>query len=896
MRTLKLGAMSTPPPPALLWHSLPTAECVEQSGSDLHDGLSSHEVTKRQTDIGLNVLPEAKRDSMVRRFLREFYNPLTAVLAFAVGMTIYLGDYIDSVVIAVVIVINAIIGFVQEFRAEEALRAVSGLLAPHCTVVRNGVSETTESTGLIPGDIVLLGQGDRVPADVRLLVTETLEADESALTGESMPVPKSTDPTLPDSPLAERSSMVFAGTTVTRGSARGLVVSTGGNTELGAIGHMMRQVGRLRTPLTRRLDRLAQQITVAVLAVALVVFGWGWFVNGEEFDFIFLAVVGLAVAAIPEGLPAVITFALASSSRALSRLGVLVRRLPAVEALGSVTVVFTDKTGTLTKNEMTVVELDTLDRRFAVSGVGYAKNGDVVDLPTDGSSPARLAIDAFVLCNDARLSENGDDVLTSGDPTELALVTLAHKAGVDSETIRATCPRLDAHPFDSDVQYMATLHRVGESRMIAVKGSPEKVLELCGMPHGSKDHRVWMEAASHHASQGRRVLMSAVAHGDSLTLGNLPEVGLRPVGIAALIDPPREDAIAAVSECAEAGVRVVMVTGDHPDTARAVSVGLGFPDYAPLVGSEIDGLSDDQLRERLTQTVVVARATPAHKLRLVQLLQADGEFVAMTGDGVNDAPALRQAHIGVAMGNKGTDVAKEAADIVITDDRFATIADAIREGRRVYDNIKKSLMFLLSTDIDEAVLVILAVLFSISLPVTPTQILWVNLVTSVTLSFALIMERAEPTIMRRGPNPKSISLLTRAMMLRILLASAMAVTLTFSLFHLQLSQGVELAVAQTTSVTMLVVVEVAVLLNHRRFLASAFSLHTLSGNKTAWVVIGILAVIQSAFIYLPVLNDIFGSRPIGAANWALIIGVGVVVFVVIEAEKWLRRRFGFTHF
>lgn len=871
------------------WHALAATEVLARLNSDRHRGLNSSQVESVRERFGLNALPSGRRESLGLRLAREFLNPLTGVLTLAVALTVYLGDYIDSVVIAVVIVINALIGFFQEYRAEKALEHVSKLLTPHATVIRDGVVADVAATELVPGDLIIIDAGSQVPADARLVLVESVEADESTLTGESTPVAKNLDTVDPDAALAERHNMVFAGTTVTRGSARAVVVATGVTTELGSIGQMMRRVGRLRTPLTRRLDRLAQQITLAVLLVAMATLAWGVLVRDLPFDFLFLAVVGLAVGAIPEGLPAVISFALASSARNLARVGVLVRRLPAVEALGSVTVVLTDKTGTLTKNEMTAVQLVTRDSVHEVTGVGYTPQGEVMGLPDDPDSDPWAAIRVFALCNDAHLDNGANGQQQSGDPTELALLTLAEKAGIAVAKLRDDSPRVEAIPFDADAQYMATKHQLAGSQLVAVKGSPEQVLQMCAGQLSDDDLAYWTQASNDSAAAGRRVLMAAVGE-SSRPLESLDTVPLRPVGMVSLMDPPQPEAIDALRESREAGVRVIMVTGDHPKTAEAIAAELGFPSPTSLIGSDIDALDDEALATRLRDVSVIARATPSHKLRLVTLLQEHGEFVAMTGDGVNDAPALRQAHIGVAMGRKGTDVAKEAADIVITDDRFATLEAAIREGRRVFDNIKKSLLFLLSTDLDEAILIMLAVLFGLSLPVTPTQILWVNLVTSVTLSFALVLEKPEPSVMRRGPNPKSLSLVTRAMLGRILLVSALSVVATFGVFWWQLGLGVALAEAQTAAVTMLVVIEVAILLNHRSFTRSALRPHSHQSNEVVLVVLALLALLQLGFVYLPIMNEVFGSVPLPWETWGIVLGLSAAVFALIEVEKLVRRK------
>jgi len=874
------------------WQALEAVAIPEVLHTSLDSGLASEEATRRRQLVGPNTLPTAAAPSWLLRFARELANPLTAVLALAVALTIYLGDYVDAVVIGAVILINASIGFIQEYRAENALAEVTKLLSPSTRVIRDGLTLTVPADSLVPGDVVLLEAGAGVPADCRLVRVDGLEADESALTGESAPVAKDVAPLTSETPLAERANMAFAGTTVTRGAALGVVVATGGRTELGAIGRMVTQVRSLLTPLTQRLDRLAGQITAAVLVISAVTLLWGLFVNRLDQQFIIIAIVGLAVGAIPEGLPAVVSFALAWSAKRLAGLGALVRRLPAVEALGSVDVVFTDKTGTLTQNEMTVVEIVTPSRAHTVTGVGYRPEGEIADFSPSATAAAEL-IQALCLCNDSDLTINHDGATVSGDPTELALLTLAEKAGIDRTELAVSHPRIGSVPFDADNSYMATVHSSASGVTAYLKGSPEKIMELCGQTLSATATKTWETTVSEQARRGRRVLAAAsVSLPEGSTAEDISHHPAEFLGIVALIDPPRPDAIEALEECRQAGVHVAMVTGDHADTAVAIATELGLGGGGVLSGTEIDQMSDAELGEVLETVTVIARATPAHKLRLVTLSQARGHFVAMTGDGVNDAPALRQAHIGVAMGDKGTDEAREAADIVLTDDRFSTISQAIREGRRVYDNIKKSLLFLLATDLDEATLIMLAILFGISLPVTPTQILWVNLVTSVALSFALIVERAEKTVMKRGPNPKSLSLITWSMLGRILFVSTLSVLATFAVFYEQLAEGVPLAQAQTAAVTMLVVVEMAILLNHRRFVAPAIGAGSVQGNRVVLAVMGILVGVQLAFVYFPPLQRVFGSTALPAESWAVIGAVALGVFLLVEAEKWLRRRRG----
>ena len=539
---------------------------------------------------------------------------------------------------------------------------------------------------------------------------------------------------------------------------------------------------------------------------------------------------------------------------------------------------------------MTVVALETPHATASVSGVGFDAEG-ALTATAGAREELEALVTAMALCNDSEWNIASDTLEHSGDPTEIALLVLAHKAGFSIESLRSTRPRTGVVPFDADNQYMITAHGEAGDQLLLMKGAPERVLELCG----GLDTEVvqqWKERVNEMAGSGHRVLAATRARGHLGDIHSWPDASWEFLGVVALIDPPRPDAIDALEQCRQAGVHVMMVTGDHPSTAVAIAGQLGMNGTRVLTGHEIDQLDDAALSLELDEVTVMARVSPAHKLRLVRLSQAAGHFVAMTGDGVNDAPALRQAHIGVAMGEKGTDVAREAADIVLTDDRFATIAQAIREGRRVYDNIKKSILFLLATDLDEAALIMLAIVFGIALPVTPTQILWVNLVTSVTLSFALIVERAESSVMRRGPNPQSLSLISKRMLARMLLVATLSVAATFWVFYEQLAVGVTLEEAQTAAVTMLVIVEVAILFSHRRFTHAALSREGLTGNRAALGVMGILLLVQLAFVYLPVMNDVFGSRPLPAQTWAVIVVTALGVFVAVELEKWWRRRRG----
>ncbi|CAG0906197.1 unnamed protein product, partial [Darwinula stevensoni] len=717
-------------------HSLPVSESLELSESS-EQGLTNDEAGIRLTLLGKNSLPEFKRRTAWLRFALQFHNPLIYVLIVAGLITLLLKDYVDTSVIFAVILINAIIGFIQEGKAEKALEAVRSMLASHAKVLRNGAQLQINAVDLVVGDIVLLESGDKVPADLRLLRVKNLHVMEAALTGESVPVEKSIQFVPQNAAIGDRTCMAYSGTLVSFGHAQGLVVATGQQTEIGKIGTLMSEVQTLATPLTRRLDSFARQITVFILIVSAVTFAYGhWMMHMPKLD-IFLAAVGLAVAAIPEGLPAVVTIVLAIGTRIMAHNRAIVRRLPAVETLGSVTVICSDKTGTLTCNEMTAVRVMLPTQTLRVSGTGYVPEGRFFRDETAISVADEGALQALtlcaLLCNDAQLKHDDAGIWRMvGDPTEGALLTMAYKAEFEAQDMALRYPRLDEIPFESEHRYMATLHHDHSGKVfILLKGAPEQVLDLCVQDAGGHafDKALWQTRMNEAASHGERLLALArcdVPTGTS-TLNNsdiTPRFTL--LGLVGMIDPPRPEAIAAVAECQSAGLRVMMITGDHVVTASAIAKQLGLNAEHALTGKVIETLSDAELKLHLQTVNVIARASPQHKLRLVAALQAQGALVAMTGDGVNDAPAIKAADIGIAMGNKGTDAAREAADLVLTDDNFATIARAVREGRVVLDNIKKALLFMLPTNGGEAGVILLAVFAGIALPITAGQILWIN--------------------------------------------------------------------------------------------------------------------------------------------------------------------------
>jgi magnesium-transporting ATPase (P-type) len=884
-----------------IWHARTVEDTLDGLGTTLR-GLDAEEAAARLARTGPNRLPEAKRRGPLARFVAQFNNLLILVLIAAAFVTLAIGHAVDAAVIAGVVIVNAIIGFIQEGKAERALEAVRAMLAERATVVRSGERRTIAAEELVPGDVVLITAGDKVPADLRLVRAKNLRIDESALTGESVPAEKSTEPVPGDAGAADRTCMAHAGTVVAYGQATGVAAGTGVATEIGRIGTLVGGVAEIVTPLTRKLDQFARRITAFVLAVGAFTIAFGHYVRDMAFGEVFMAVVGLAVAAIPEGLPAIVTIALAIGTSRMAAKNAIVRRLPAVETLGAVTVICTDKTGTLTRNEMTVVEVATPAGTVGVTGVGHAPEGGftaaggevVPEAPPEALELAR----AGLLCNDAALARDDGRWKLVGDPTEGALVTLALKAGLDPAAERSALARVDEIPFDAEYAWMATLHHdhAGHARCY-LKGAPERVLDLCATQAGGAplDRGRWTSQLESAAARGERVLALArldlPAGTAALAFEDVTQ-RFTLLGLACMIDPPRAEALASIAECRAAGVRVKMITGDHATTAAAIGARLGLDAGAVLTGAETDRLADAALAERITATDVVARASPENKLRLVAALQRRGNVVAMTGDGVNDAPALKAADIGVAMGVKGTDAAKEAADIVLTDDNFASIANAVREGRTIFDNIKKSLVFVLPTNGGEAGVILLAVFAGIALPVTAVQILWVNMVTTVTLAIALAFEPPEAGVMGRPPRPPGEPLLTRILVIRILYVTAILVAATFWVFQWELARGQSLEVARTTAVNMLVVGELVYLFNCRHFTATSLTAEGLYGNRIALWASGGLIVLQLAFTYAPPLQQVFRTAPLDAVSWAWVIGLSAAKFLAVEAEKLVLRRMG----
>lgn len=856
-------------------HSEATEACLAalETGAE---GLSTAEAVRRLDTHGPNRLPEMRARGPFLRFLIQFNNVLIYVLLGAAAVTGVLQHWADTGVILAVVLANAIIGFVQEGKGEAAMAAIRGMLAPRAAVLRDGVRGTIDGVDLVPGDIVLLEPGDKVPADLRVLEARGLAAQEAILTGESVPVEKGSEPVPESAPLADRRSMLWSGTLVTQGTASGLVVATGTGTEIGRIGGLLAGVEQLTTPLVEQMDHFARWLSFLILLAAALLLVYGYYVGHHNFSEMFMAVVAVTVAAIPEGLPAVMTITLAVGVQEMALRHAIVRRLPAIESIGSVAVICTDKTGTLTRNEMVVNAAETPEGPFAVSGEGYGPEGAI----TPAGDLSRLAR-AAALCNDSALRDQAGHWTVEGDPMEGALLAFAGKVEGD---IAAT--RLDAIPFDSRHRFMAVLTEGPVGRVIHVKGAPERVLRMCdGI---DLDH--WHDRAEVLARQGLRVLALAELTEAGLRINpDALEGGLAFLGLVGLIDPPRPEAVAAVAECRAAGIRVKMITGDHAGTAAAIAaqIGLANPGRV-LTGADLDKLDDAQLALEVAATDVFARTSPEHKLRLVTALQANGLSVAMTGDGVNDAPALKRADAGIAMGLKGSEAAKEAADLVLTDDNFATIAAAVREGRTVYANLTKVISWTLPNNAGESLVVVLALLTGLALPVTAVQILWINLITGTTLAIALAFEPTETGTMTRPPRPRHAPILSGQLVWHVVLVALLFLAAVYGIFSYAIDKGYPLDLAQTMAMNMLVVLEIFHLFFIRNLHGTSLTLAAARGTKVIWSVVIAITAAQFAVTYLPPFQAILGTQPVPLMDGILTVAIGVVFFAIVEIEKQIR--------
>ncbi|MBI5523784.1 MAG: HAD-IC family P-type ATPase [Desulfarculus sp.] len=893
-----------------VWHALSGPEALDSLDGEPRRGLEPQEARRRLEQHGPNQLETPTGPGSLRRLLGQFNQALVYILLASGAVTAFLGEWVDAGVILGVVLVNAVVGYVQEAKALQALAALSRTMVAEALVLRGGQQARLDARELVPGDIVLLQAGDKVPADLRLLAGRELRLDESALTGESLPVEKGLEALDPATELAERRNMAYASTLVTHGQGRGLVVATGAHSEVGRISRLMIEVETLQTPLTRKIARFSHLVLWAILALAAAAFAVGLW-RGQPLVETFMAAVALAVGAIPEGLPAAVTITLAIGVSRMARRRAVVRRLPAVETLGSTTVICTDKTGTLTENRMTVREVWAGGRLYTVTGGGYEPRGEFLEDGARVEPRQRPALWgtllAGALCNDSELVEDQEGWRVQGDPTEGALLTAAAKAGVALSRGRSRLPRLDAIPFASESQFMATMHDAGpgQPRLVYLKGAVETVLERCSRslsdlcrPGPLRPEDI-LARAEDMAGRGLRVLALAqgqLAPDDASLEHEEVAAGYDFLGLVGMLDPPRAEAVAAVAACRRAGIRVKMITGDHALTAQAIAQEIGLGEaggrLAVLGGQEIGSLDDAELARAARATSVFARVSPEQKLRLVRALQAGGEVVAMTGDGVNDAPALRQADIGVAMGLAGTEVAKQAADMVLADDNFASIAAAVEEGRGVFDNLVKFIVWTLPTNLGEGLVILAAILSGVALPILPVQILWINMTTAVALGLMLAFEPKEPGIMDRPPRPPARPILTRQVLERLFLVGALLLAGAFGLHEWELALGASQAQARTVAVNVFVLVELFYLFNCRSLTRSVLSLG-LASNPPLFAGAGLMLGLQLAFTYWPAMNGMFHSAPVGLSSWLRALGVAVLAFLVVEGEKrWRRARGG----
>ena len=888
------------------WHHLPMEETVGFLNVNPSVGLSAGEVARRQREFGPNRVTPHRGTPGWMKFLQQFNQPLVYILLLAVGVTALLGEWVDSAVIFGVVLINAVVGFLQESKAEKSIEALSRMVTTEATVRRDGRKLRIPSEDLVPGDVVLLQAGDRVPADLRLFQVRNLHVDESALTGESLPVAKHPDALAPDTILAERKNLAYAGTLVTAGQAECLVWGIGDQTETGRIARLISSAVDMSTPLTLKITRFSNLLLRVILALAAVTFALG-IARGNPPEEMFMAAVALAVGAIPEGLPAAVTIVLAIGVSRMAKRQAIIRKLPAVETLGSTTVICSDKTGTLTQNQMTVREILAGGNVYEVTGTGYDPAGE---LRLDGAAvtvvehPALAeCLLAGVLCNDSVILHEDGRRTVQGDPTEAALLVAAGKGGLVHADAQRASPVLDSIPFESGHMFRATLHDSRPGRVIYKVGALEHLLDRCADALGDDGSLVVLDkdavlaAAGAMAARGLRVLAFArrrmEANHDRLEHAHVAE-NLTFLGLQGMMDPPRPEAVTAVERCQRAGIAVKMITGDHLITARTVASQIGLGGRAEngqlvaLSGHELEKIADADLPEIADRTAVFARVAPEQKLRLVKALQACGHVVAMTGDGVNDAPALKQADIGVAMGITGTDVAKSAAAMILTDDNFASIEAAVEEGRGVFDNLTKFIVWTLPTNAGEAMILLTAILFGTVMPALPVQLLWVNMMTAGLLGLMLVFEPKEGDLMARPPRDPKRPLLTGSLLMRTVLLSVVMLAGAFWLFFWELeAEGKSEAAARTAVINVIVVVEITYLFSCRSLHHSIFAIGWLANR---WAVGGSLAMLgaQFLFTYAPVMNTLFHTAPINAGSWLRIAGVAVVAVAIVEFEKWIR--------
>lgn len=899
------------------WHAVESSEVLDLIESS-ENGLSVAGAKKRLSEFGKNLIQRDKGDGILKLLWGQINNPLIWVLIGSGTLAVLLGKITDGLVVLSVVVINTIIGFIQEYKAGKAIEALADMVPENATVLRDGQYTTIPVAEIVPGDLVQLAAGDRVPADMRLINQKNLSVEEAALTGESLPSQKSIDPVAKDAVIGDRKCMVYSGTLVTSGSATAVVVTTGMLTELGKISDMLSQTTDLKTPLTQKLEVIGKYLTIGIIAITLVILvmgtvratGQGVLLGLALKDSLIFAI-ALAVGAIPEGLPAVVTIALSIGVQRMAKRKAIIRKLPAVETLGSTTVICTDKTGTLTRNEMTVRELWTSSHHLQLTGEGYsvsgvfmANNEEVKELPAD----IELLLKDAVLCSDSNIQKEGGYYSITGDPTEAALVVAAAKAGIDPGNLRQDYARKDVIPFDSQLQYMATLNGETERRII-IKGAPEVIMKRCAVHIGGSPLEIQQVLAQIElmGSKGMRVLAVAQKDFNKTKLSDIDvQDGFQFIGLLGMIDPPRAEAVEAIKLCHDAGIVVKMITGDHRATARSIGMEIGLSESGDVVtGVELSKMDDETLKETAANTNIFARVAPEHKLRLVKALQDSNQIVAMTGDGVNDAPALKQSNIGVAMGITGTSVSKESADIVLADDNFSSISAAVEEGRRVYDNLLKSLAFLLPTNLGLALILVYGIMFfpfnpltkELLLPMLPTQLLWINLVAAIALALPLAYEVKELEVMKRPPRKPDEPLFNAFVTFRVFFVSILMTAGTLLLFSREysnaLKEGIEASIAlsksQTIAVTFVIVFQVFYMIICRSLKDSVFNIGFFS-NKKVFVGIAIIVVLHSLFIYTPFMQKVFGTTALDLRDLMVAIGVGFLIFPIIGLEKLIVRK------
>lgn len=881
------------------WHTLDYKEVIRKLESDSENGLSEKEIQKRLKDYGLNKMPTAKKKHPLIKFLLQFHNTLIYILIVAAVITALMDHWIDTWVIAAVVIINAMIGFVQEGKAEQALDNIKNMLSLRATVIREGKQQHIGAEELVPGDIVKLKSGDKVPADIRIIEAKNLQVEESALTGESTAVEKNTRPVKQDDLLGDQKGMAFSGTVVMQGNCKAIVIATGEDTEIGKINTMMSEVEKITTPLLQQIERLGKLLSFIILGITALFFAFGYFFRDYELSELFLAAIGLIVAAIPEGLPAIMTITLAIGVQQMAKRNAIIRKLPSVETLGSVSIICSDKTGTLTRNEMTARQVSTAEDDYQIEGTGYQPKGEIKknneSFNYNGDRVFnRLMLCLLSTCNSFIEEKSEGEWTVSGTPTEGALLSLSLKAGFESFKTK----RLDSIPFESEHKFTVSKNRIEDQDFLFLTGAPEIVIELCTKQYTanstqSLDLEYWEKKSDEAASKGLRILAAAfkiTKDKQDLTPKNVDKDFIF-LGIIGIIDPPRDEVIQAIKECKSAGVKVKMITGDHAATAKTIGYEIGIGDgKRAMTGQEIESLNDDELKNVVLDNDIYARTTPKHKLRLVKALQANNKLCAMTGDGVNDAPALKKANIGIAMGIKGTEVTKDASEMVLADDNFASIVSAIKEGRTVYDNIQKALFFILPTNGAESLVLMAAVILNITMPITAAQILWVNMVTAVTLALALSFEPAEENVMCRPPRNPDAPILGKEFLWKVVYVSIIIGFFTISVFNYLYNQiGLSENEARTVAVNTLVCCQLFYLFNCRKTNESAIG-KDFFGNRYVFYAAGLLTLLQIGFVYLPFMNNLFDTAAIDLKYWIHPFIIGIAVFMIVEIEKWISQK------